>query len=248
MKRLVLAAALLCGFGSQAQTSEPAVVPAEQAVSPMPVVAKFAELGVTVKEILPSPIEGLVTLLTDKGVLYGSPDGKYLMQGTLLDIDRRENLTENALSGVRKAGVEEYTDSMIVYKAENEKHQITIFTDITCGYCRKLHRELQDYLNAGITVRYLAFPRGGLRGQGYDDLRHVWCAKDAAKALTDAKAGEKVEKVENCNAPVAEHYQLGQSFGISGTPAIILEDGTMIPGYQPAASLAQILEEHAKKS
>ncbi|MFC3031106.1 bifunctional protein-disulfide isomerase/oxidoreductase DsbC [Pseudoalteromonas fenneropenaei] len=245
MKRLVLAAAMLCSLSVVAEQEAVSAVPV---VAPSPVVAKFAELGVVVKDIRPSPIAGLLTLITDKGVLYGSPDGQYLMQGTLLDIDKRVNLTEDALSDVRKDGVAEFTDSMIVYKAANEKHQITIFTDITCGYCRKLHRELQDYLDAGITVRYLAFPRGGLRGDGYEDLRNVWCAKDAAKALTEAKAGNAVAKVENCQAPVAEHYQLGQSFGISGTPAIILEDGTMIPGYQPAASLAQILEEHSKKS
>ncbi|MFC0118128.1 bifunctional protein-disulfide isomerase/oxidoreductase DsbC [Pseudoalteromonas xiamenensis] len=248
MKRIVLAAALLCGFGAQAEVEVQAAPSTEVAATPSPVVAKFAQLGIAVKEVRSNPIAGLVTLITDKGVLYGSPDGQYLIQGTLLDIDSRENLTENALSDVRKAGVSEFEDSMIVYKAENEKHQITVFTDITCGYCRKLHRELQDYLNAGITVRYMAFPRGGLRGKGYEDLRNVWCAKDNHKALTEAKAGNDVAKVEGCNAPVAEHYQLGQSFGISGTPAIILEDGTMIPGYQPADSLAQILDEHAKKS
>ncbi|CCQ09802.1 Thiol:disulfide interchange protein DsbC [Pseudoalteromonas luteoviolacea B = ATCC 29581] len=244
MKKLVLSAMLLCGFGIQAAPAVETLANTEN-VKSLPVVAKFAELGVVVKEVKPSPIEGLVTLITDKGVLYGSPDGQYLIQGTMLDIERRENLTETALSGVRKTGVAEYVNSMIVYKAPNEKHQITVFTDITCGYCRKLHRELQEYLDAGITVRYLAYPRSGLRGQGYDDLRNVWCAKDAQKALTEAKAGSEVAKVENCNAPVAEHYQLGQSFGLSGTPAIILEDGTLIPGYQPAASLAQILEQNA---
>ena len=164
------------------------------------------------------------------------------MQGTLIDLNNRNNLTEQALNGVRVEGIKEYEDSMIVYKAPNEKHSITVFTDISCGYCRKLHRELDDLLDAGITVKYLAFPRGGLQGSGYADLMNVWCARDQQEALTEAKSGTSTKVVAGCSAPVAEHYQLGQSFGISGTPAIILEDGTMIPGYQPAAALKAALE------
>ncbi len=207
-----------------------------------PIVTKFAALGVTVKQINPSPVAGLKELITNKGVLYASPDGQFLMQGTLIDLNNRSNLTEQALNGVRQSGLKEYENSMIVYKAPEEKHSITVFTDISCGYCRKLHRELDDLLELGITVKYLAFPRGGLQGSGYTDLMNVWCANDQQEALTEAKAGADTKVVKDCNAPVAEHYQLGQSFGISGTPAIILEDGTMIPGYQPAAALNAALE------
>ncbi|RJE76547.1 thiol:disulfide interchange protein [Pseudoalteromonas sp. MSK9-3] len=246
MKKLFLAAALACSFSTLATSEPDLVVPSPMVADP--ITEQFSNLGVIVKSISDSPIANLKTVITDKGVLYASADGKYLVQGTVIDLENRENITEGALSGLRKEGVADYQESTIVYKAENEKHQITVFTDITCGYCRKLHRELDDYLAAGITVKYMAFPRGGLRGSGYEDLRNVWCAKDAAQAMTDAKAGQAVAKVENCNAPVAEHYELGQSFGITGTPAIILEDGTLIPGYQPAASLSKALDENSKKS
>ena len=245
MKKLILAAAIACSTNVLAEQVTAPFSDAT-AVTVNPIEAQLTNLGLKVKAIQDSPVAGLNTVLTDKGVFYVSPDGRYLVQGTMIDVTNRENLTESALSGVRKEGIAEYEDSMIVYKAENEKHQVTIFTDITCGYCRKLHRELDDYLNAGITVKYLAFPRGGLSGKGYKDLMNVWCADDAAKALTQAKAGEEIAEIKKCNAPVAEHYQLGQSFGISGTPAIILEDGSIIPGYQPAAALAQVLE--SKKS
>jgi thiol:disulfide interchange protein DsbC len=246
MKKLFLAAALACSFSALATSEQKLALPSPMVADP--ITEQFSSLGVIVKSISDSPIANLKTVITDKGVLYASADGKYLIQGTVIDLENRENITEAALSGLRKEGVANYQDSTIVYKAENEKHQITVFTDITCGYCRKLHRELDDYLAAGITVKYMAFPRGGLRGSGYEDLKNVWCAKDAAQAMTDAKAGQAVAKVENCNAPVAEHYQLGQSFGITGTPAIILEDGTLIPGYQPAASLSKALDDISKKS
>lgn len=241
MKKLVLAGAML-GTSLSAFANGVLAVPDAND----PIVTKFAELGVTVKHINPSPVAGLKELITDKGVLYASPDGQFLMQGTLIDLNNRSNLTEQALNGVRKEGLSDYEESMIVYKAKDEKHSITVFTDISCGYCRKLHRELDDLLEAGITVKYLAFPRGGLQGSGYADLMNVWCAKDQQSALTEAKAGAETMAVQGCAAPIAEHYQLGQSFGISGTPAIILEDGTMIPGYQPAAALSAALE--AKKS
>ena len=237
MKKLMLAGAMLCTSIS-AFANGVAVTPDAND----PIITKFAELGVTVKQINPSPVTGLKELITNKGVLYASPDGQYLMQGTLIDLNNRNNLTEQALNGVRVEGIKEYEESMIVYKAPNEKHSITVFTDISCGYCRKLHRELDDLLDAGITVKYLAFPRGGLQGSGYADLMNVWCARDQQEALTEAKSGTSTKVVAGCSAPVAEHYQLGQSFGISGTPAIILEDGTMIPGYQPAAALKAALE------
>ena len=237
MKKLMLAGAMLCTSIS-AFANGVAVTPDAND----PIITKFAELGVTVKQINPSPVTGLKELITNKGVLYASPDGQYLMQGTLIDLNNRNNLTEQALNGVRVEGIKEYEDSMIVYKAPNEKHSITVFTDISCGYCRKLHRELDDLLDAGITVKYLAFPRGGLQGSGYADLMNVWCARDQQEALTEAKSGTSTKVVAGCSAPVAEHYQLGQSFGISGTPAIILEDGTMIPGYQPAAALKAALD------
>ncbi|MBA6408904.1 MAG: bifunctional protein-disulfide isomerase/oxidoreductase DsbC [Enterobacterales bacterium] len=237
MKKLMLAGAMLCTSIS-AFANGVAVTPDTND----PIITKFAELGVTVKQINPSPVAGLKELITNKGVLYASPDGQFLMQGTLIDLNNRNNLTEQALNGVRVEGIKEYEDSMIVYKAPNEKHSITVFTDISCGYCRKLHRELDDLLDAGITVKYLAFPRGGLQGSGYADLMNVWCARDQQEALTEAKSGTSTKVVAGCSAPVAEHYQLGQSFGISGTPAIILEDGTMIPGYQPAAALKAALE------
>ncbi|MBB1451269.1 bifunctional protein-disulfide isomerase/oxidoreductase DsbC [Pseudoalteromonas sp. SG43-1] len=237
MKKLMLAGAMLCTSIS-AFANGVAVTPDAND----PIITKFAELGVTVKQINPSPVAGLKELITNKGVLYASPDGQFLMQGTLIDLNNRNNLTEQALNAVRVEGIKEYEDSMIVYKAPNEKHSITVFTDISCGYCRKLHRELDDLLDAGITVKYLAFPRGGLQGSGYADLMNVWCARDQQEALTEAKSGTSTKVVAGCSAPVAEHYQLGQSFGISGTPAIILEDGTMIPGYQPAAALKAALD------
>ncbi|MBS3798975.1 MULTISPECIES: bifunctional protein-disulfide isomerase/oxidoreductase DsbC [unclassified Pseudoalteromonas] len=245
MKNLFIALAL-AGVSAATSVNVSAAQPVAEGNSA--VKAQFAQLGLNAKKVNTTPLAGVVEVITNRGVFYASEDGRYLVQGTLIDLKNKENLTEAALSDVRLEGVEQYKDSMIVYKADKEKGKITVFTDITCGYCRKLHRELDDYLDAGITVQYLAFPRGGMGSQGYTDLMNVWCAKDQQQALTDAKAGSKPEEVAQCNAPVAEHYQLGQSFGISGTPAIILSDGSMIPGYQPAAAISVAIDQIKSKS
>ena len=135
--------------------------------------------------------------------------------------------------------------TVIEFKAPKEKYAVHVFTDISCGYCRKLHSELQSYLDAGITVRYLAFPRGGLESDTFNSLQSVWCAKDKQKAMNEAKGGAEIAAAK-CDSPVAKQFELGHSFGINGTPAIILPDGSIIPGYQSAAQLQQALAQLPK--
>ena len=150
------------------------------------------------------------------------------------------NETEEALVGVRKEGLARFNDDVIEFKAKDEKYAITIFTDITCGYCRKLHNQIEEYNAMGITVRYLAFPRGGLGSKSHDDLVSIWCATDPQAAMTNAKAGGAVSAKE-CETSVAEQFAFAQQVGISATPSIIMEDGTLEPGYRPPEQLLQLL-------
>ncbi|MBU2881438.1 bifunctional protein-disulfide isomerase/oxidoreductase DsbC [Psychrosphaera sp. B3R10] len=204
--------------------------------------AKMLKLGLVASKIEDAPVKGLKQIYTNRGVFYMSEDTQFFIAGRLFDTDdNMTNLTETALSSLRIDGMKEFKDSMIVFPAKNEKAQITVFTDTTCGYCRKLHAQIDDYNDLGITVNYLAFPRGGLNSRSFEDISAVWCSKDQKQAMTDAKAGSKVAKAL-CSAPIAGHYNLGQAAGVTGTPAIMFEDGTMIPGYKPPSELAQILE------
>ncbi|QPL49413.1 bifunctional protein-disulfide isomerase/oxidoreductase DsbC [Alteromonas sp. B31-7] len=200
-------------------------------------------LGLEVDTIADAPVEGLLQVSTDRGLYYVSKDGQYLVHGRIFNIDEgMKNETEEALSEMRLQGIAELKSSAITYKAKNEKHVITVFTDITCGYCRKLHREMGELNDLGITVQYFAFPRAGLSGKSYGDMVSVWCAENPQKALTDAKSGDQV-KSARCDNKVAEQYLLGQKVGVNGTPNIILPDGSVIPGYQPAQAIAQTLQE-----
>ncbi|MFT4808796.1 MAG: thiol:disulfide interchange protein DsbC [Paraglaciecola sp.] len=201
-----------------------------------------AGLGMQISSIGDAPVTGLLQIMTEKGLFYTSQDGKYLLQARIYDIEEgMRNVTEDTLEKLRLGGLVEFEDAVIEYKADKEKYVVNIFTDITCGYCRKLHNEMAEYNDLGITVRYLAFPRGGLNSSTYTDMVSVWCADNKQEAMDNAKAGGTVAS-KNCETKVAEQYAFGQKIGVNGTPNIIMPDGSVIPGYQPPKQLEEALK------
>lgn len=200
------------------------------------------ELGLSVNSLADAPVNGLLQVGTDKGLFYVSENGQFLLQGRIFNIDAgMVNETERALGKIRLDGLKTLEGSMLEFKAANEMHVIWVFTDTTCGYCRKLHNEMNELNRLGITVKYLAFPRMGLNSDVHKQMESVWCAASPQKAMTAAQNGQAVDKA-SCVNKVAEHYEFGQRIGVTGTPNIILPDGSMIPGYQEAKVLAQVLQ------
>jgi thiol:disulfide interchange protein DsbC len=194
-----------------------------------------------VDAVKPSEIKGLYEVNAGSNIFYASEDGKYLLQGQLFDVDAKKNITESKLGAVRKAALDKIGEQdMIVFKAPNSKYTVSVFTDIDCGYCRKLHSEIDQYLAQGITVRYLFFPRAGKGSESYNKAVAVWCAADKNKALTAAKKGDAFDS-KSCDNPVDKHMQLGEDFGMTGTPMIVTAKGNILPGYVPAAQLAKVL-------
>lgn len=205
----------------------------------------FAQIipGKTPDVISPSAVEGLYEIVYGAQVLYMSKDGRYVIQGDLIDLSSRTNITEVTRSIQRAKLVKNIEDNTsIIFAPKQVKHTITVFTDIDCGYCRKLHREMSQYLNLGIKIRYLAYPRSGIDTASYHKAVTVWCSKDKAQAMTDAKAGVKQDTL-TCENPVQEHMKLAEQFGVSGTPTIVLSNGDVVPGYVPAARLLRMLDE-----
>jgi thiol:disulfide interchange protein DsbC len=195
--------------------------------------------------IKPTPVEGIYEVTYGAQVLYLSKDGRYYFRGDLVDLKTRTDLTEATRAQARKKLLSRLDEEqMIVFSPEDPKHTITVFTDIDCGYCRKLHAEIDQYLSRGIKVRYMAFPRSGLDSPSFDKAVNVWCAENRNAAITKAKQDQPVQEA-SCENPVQEQMELGQLLGVSGTPAIVLENGEMIPGYQPAKPLAAMLNELA---
>lgn len=184
-----------------------------------------------------SGIPGLYQVEFESNIVYMSADGRYIVRGDVIDVEGGVNLTETARKGLRTDAIEALgEDSMIVFEPKEVRGTITVFTDITCPYCAKLHREVAQLNQNGIRVRYLAFPRAGVPSSVADDMASIWCADDRQKALTDAKLGVGVQ-AKNCPNPVREHYETGNTVGVNGTPAIVLEDGTLVAGYVPAMRL-----------
>jgi thiol:disulfide interchange protein DsbC len=194
-----------------------------------------------------SPVPGLYEVVIGARLFYISDDGNFLIQGSVIDTRTRKNITEAKMDAVRKDALAEVEESdMVIFSPEDPKHTITVFTDLDCGYCRKLHKEIGDYMDEGIRVRYLMFPRAGIGSPSYHKAVSVWCADDRNQALTDAKSG-KDPTPKTCDNPVAEQMHLGESMGVTGTPAVILEDGELLPGYVPAKRMSAFLEAHGGK-
>jgi thiol:disulfide interchange protein DsbC len=196
-----------------------------------------------IEAIAESPMTGLYQVHLKGGrLLYASADGQFLMQGNLYQLkgDNAVNLTRQAESkGVAKEINSIPTSEMVVFSPkEPAKAHITVFTDTDCGYCQKLHSEVPELNRRGIEVRYMAFPRQGLESHGYNTLVSVWCAKDRQAAMNQAKSRQELPAA-TCDNPVAKQYELGQMIGVNGTPAIVMGNGELIPGYQPAPELAK---------
>jgi len=203
--------------------------------------------SVKVGTVKPSEISGLFEVTVGGNIVYVSGDGKYLIQGHLVDVAARTDLTEEKLSGTRKQALENLgVDKMIVFKPKVSKYTVSIFTDIDCGYCRKLHSELDQYMAEGITIQYLFFPRAGKGSDSYHKAISVWCADDRKAALTAAKKGE-TPPVKTCDNPVDEHMQLAEEFEVKGTPMMVTEKGNIFPGYLPAKQLAEALADEKSK-
>jgi thiol:disulfide interchange protein DsbC len=204
--------------------------------------------GLLPDEIRSTPVDNLYEVTFDGRIVYMTADGRYLIQGKMIDLETRTELTEDRLSELKVAALAAVgEDQMIIFGPEDAKDTVTVFTDIDCGFCRKLHSEMAKYNDEGIRIRYLFYPRAGIGSESYNKAVSVWCADDRKAAMNKAKAGGQVER-KTCENPVEAHYELGQKMRVSGTPALILEDGEMVPGFVPADKLRKALDERRAKS
>lgn len=195
-----------------------------------------------------TPVPGLYEVDFGNSFMYITADASYAVRGDIINVQNQVNLTERKRSRERLRIVNSIgEDKMIVFSPEKGKKRftITVFTDIDCGYCRRLHSELDSFLKQGIEVRYMFYPRAGVGSSSYQKAVSVWCADDRQAALTEAKRGGKLEQ-KTCDNPVSEHMRLAAELGVTGTPLMILDDGTRFPGYTSADRLVRILE-HQKR-
>jgi thiol:disulfide interchange protein DsbC len=204
--------------------------------------------GAKIDSIAEAKMPGFYEVMLQGQIVYVSTDGKYLVQGSIYDIGAKTDLTEASRTVLRREVLQTLgKDKRISFAPASPKHTVTVFTDIDCGYCRRMHQQIADYNKLGIGVDYVFFPRAGLGSESFDKAVSVWCAADRNKALSDAKAGGALDKKE-CANPVTEEYNIGNKIGVNGTPAVIAADGTQLGGYLPPDQMLQRLDQLAAKS
>jgi len=217
--------------------------PAEEAVAEkLRAALTMPAMGLEVGTVEKSAIPGVYEVQYTSGpVVYSSADGSHVILGDLYQVTGKgfTNLTQKRRDGERVAELAKVDEKdMIIFEPEGEpKATVTVFTDVTCFYCQKLHKEVPELNKRGVRVRYLAYPRSGMGSPGARQLATAWCAENRQETLTKLKNKESVPENICAGNPVAAEYQLGQQLGVQGTPALILEDGTLVPGYQSADDL-----------
>ncbi len=244
MKFFLLAAVFLAAVVIEPATANAADDAATEAAKDHIVKA----LGVTRENIRPAPVAGLFEVQHEHDFGYVSADGKYLFRGDLINIDTGEQVTENRRRADRLVAIKELGAKSFIEFAPPApiaiKYTVTVFTDVDCGYCRKLHSEMADYNAKGIAIRYAFFPRSGPDTESWRSAEAVWCSSDRQTALTQAKQGAKIKlKGKTCDNPVAKEYQLGLDIGIRGTPMLLFPNGDIYPGYVSPAALAEKLAQ-----
>ena len=215
----------------------------------------ISEIQENLSKMLPESIEIISIEKTDiegylevnfKGIetLFISEDGKYLISGDIFEITDVGliNRSESRRNYLRKASLGQLDKSeFITFQPEAVEHSIFVFTDVDCGYCRQFHRQINDYLNLGIQVKYLAFPRAGIDSDSFNKIASAWCSLEPNKAITELKLGNEIKENICLNNPVEKHFNLGNNLGVSGTPSIITSEGKLIPGYISPEELIGLL-------
>jgi thiol:disulfide interchange protein DsbC len=233
---------------TSAMAADQAAAPAAKDKDPRVALAAKIPGGAKPEELRASPIAGVYELARGTEIAYVSEDGKYAIAGDLYDMQADKNLTETTRRTERTKLLASLPESqMVVFSPKDPKYTVSVFTDVDCTYCRKLHSQIAEYNRLGIKVRYLFFPRSGPDTESWERAEAVWCASNRGEAMTRAKRGEELSKPKSCsNTPVAREYQLGEDVGVHGTPAIVLENGEMLPGYLPPAQLMAHLKGNSK--
>jgi thiol:disulfide interchange protein DsbC len=218
---------------------------AHAAADPRAALLKWLPAGSKVDDLKPSPIPGIYEFMQGAEVSYITADGKYYLDGNVYDMATRANLTESLRAHARLALINAVPESqMLIFSPKNPLYTITVFTDVDCQYCRKLHSDMAELNKLGVRVRYLFYPRTGPNTESWRKAEVVWCSADRNDALTQAKAGAQLDMNKTCGpTPVQREYSLGQSIGVRGTPAIITDNGDFINGYMPPHDLLKAIKQ-----
>ena len=222
----------------------PVPAPANVPVSAAELAAVAARIaGAKVSDLHATPVPGIYEYRQGTAIAYVTQDGRFAFTGDLYQLNDKANLTDARRREVRRTLIGALPEaSMIIYSPQDPKYTVTIFTDVDCQYCRKLHSEMAELNKLGVRVRYMSFPRTGPNTASWTKAEQVWCSADRQSALTQAKLGKALPTAVCKSNPVAQHYALGLQLALPGTPGIITESGDLLPGYLPPDELLEALK------
>lgn len=200
---------------------------------------------VRTQDVQHSKIKGIFQVTRGPSIVYVTEDARYIFSGDIIDINNKfENITEQSRRHARVSAIKDIAaKNAIIFAPKEVKNTVTIFTDVDCGYCRKLHGQIKAFNDKGIAVQYLAFPRSGPDTDSYKKAINIWCSDNKNQAMTTAKSGKPVKKQICDTHHINEQFQLGVLMGVNGTPTMILENGTVIPGYLTPEKLEQVIQK-----
>lgn len=244
MKRILPALVLLVLCGACAQAEDVTFEKARTKVlAAMPALKK--------ENITPSASPELLQIQKGSDYGYVTRDGRYFIHGDMVDLATQEEITEGLRQTARLDVLKAFgPDQVIEFAPKDPKYIVTVFTDVDCGYCRKMHSQINEYEAEGIGIRYLFYPRSGPNTESFTKAQAVWCSNDRKAALTLAKQGGPLMGATNCPNPIQKQYDAGEALGINATPMLVLPDGEIVRGYLPPQALLQHLMQKsvAKKS
>lgn len=203
--------------------------------------------NIQIDEINPSPVPELIQVTAGPNIIYVTKDARYVLAGDMIDLQNKQtNLTEDLRKKVRLKSLGDQSENSILFAPKDPKYTVTVYTDIDCGYCRKLHSEIKKLNDLGIAIRYLAFPRGGPDSDTFEKMVKIWCAQDKQKAFTQAIEGKSLNEKTCSNNSVMTELEQGIQMGVNGTPTLIFEDGTIVPGYLPPEKMLELAKKLKK--
>lgn len=195
-------------------------------------------VGVAPDSLAPSAAAGILEAKWGSNFAYVTADGRYAVFGDMVNIDTLEEVTENTRRTSRVALLNELgAENMIEFAPESPKYTVTVFTDVDCGYCRMMHKQVPEYNAEGISIRYVFYPRTGPNTDSFRKAEAIWCAEDRKAALTAAKASGDIQGPSDCINPIKREWDLGQKLSLRGTPLIVLPNGDTVAGYIPPQEL-----------
>jgi len=235
MKNITFITLIICSSLTLAQQPSQAILDGIKQLAPT------ATITSSNKSVIAGVTEIVIDSANSSEVFYMTDDGKYLISGSIIETASRKDVTEEKKSSLRKDIVQQFDkDQRMDFYPKDMKHHVTVYTDIDCGYCRKLHSEMKQYNDLGIGISYLLYPRSGIGSKSYDKAVTAWCAVDRNEAMTQSQNGE-ILPAQQCDNPVKAHYASGRKVGVKGTPNIVTDSGLLLPTYMPPEALLQKL-------